>query len=151
MASLPSLKSQTKPHRLLAPTYHVTVEAQRSESDNIHFRGASNLPAGSNIAIQVTDFYHAGWNDYSDLLCASLDERGFLEGDIYLKKGMKFHTNLILRANFGTQLCKQPSKTLEILGKHGEQLANVEDSKVPYEELDSHSHNPQLIRWSGWY
>jgi hypothetical protein len=129
----------------------LAVEAQRSEPGGIHFRGASNLPAGSQIYVQVSDFFHGAWKDYSEGQCVDLDDSGFFEGDVRPKEGLSFRNNLLLRVDFGTQLCKQPAQTLQVLGTHGEGLANVMDSRVPRDELSGRSRNPQLFQWSGWY
>ncbi len=136
---------------LPGPTYYIAINAQRSDPHEIRFLGASNLPSGSEIAVQVSEFFQGGWEDYSDNMCVAVDEHGFFSGNIRPQTNMKFKNNLVLRADFGTRLCHQPDGTLRVLGKHGERLANVDNPKIPLEQLDSVSRNPQLFRWSGWY
>ena len=141
---------QTPAHKLLpAPTFYIAFHARRTEPDLISFRGASNLPAGAQIAIGATDFNDAAWKDYSDCICAPVNEQGFLKGEIRPKKGMKFRQNLVLRADFATNLCDQPASVLRIVGKKGQSLAGVGDA--PLEELGGLSDNPQLYQVSGWY
>jgi len=136
---------------LSAPTYYITIRAQRSEPGEIHFQGASNLPPQSEIYLEVSTFYQGGWKEYSDDLCVRIAQDGFFEGDIHPKSNLKFDNNLVLRAVFETRLCHQPEDTIKVLGKHGEGLANVGDVRIPYTELSSRSRNPQLFQVSGWY
>ena len=140
---------QTIAHQILpAPTFYIAIDASLTEPDLISFRAASNLPLGSQIAILTTDFDEDGWKDYSDGICATVNEHGFLKGEIQSKKGMKFRRNLLLRADFAPFLCKQPESVLHIVGKKGQYLAGLGDA--PLQELSGLSDNPQLYQVSGW-
>jgi hypothetical protein len=120
----------------------------RPDGDLVRFNGASNLPAGANILVTVTDFDNDAWKDYSDGVCVQVAQSGFFSGEIHPKLGIKFRRNLILRASFATNVCKQPASVLRIVGPKGEHLG---EKDAPLGELAGLSRNPQLYQASGWY
>lgn len=97
---------------LSAPTYYISVSARTCEPDQVNFNGASNLPTGAVIVLKVSAPYQDGWQDYSDDVYIPVGQDGFLEGGIHPKKGMSFHRNLILIADFTTYRPKQPQRAL---------------------------------------
>ncbi len=133
-----------------APTYYIAVEGQNYDPDGdlVRFRGASNLPAGSNILITIEDFDHDAWKDYSDRLCVAVEQDGFFNGQIPPKREMRFRNGLVLRANFQTNLCQQPADVIRIVGSKGEHLG---EKDAPFGELAGVSRNPQLYQVSGPY
>jgi hypothetical protein len=133
-----------------AASYYVVARGQNWSpyGDLVRFNGASNLPAGANILVTVADFDHDAWKDYSDAVCVPVAKNGFFSGEIHPKLGMKFHTNLILRASFATNVCKQSASVLRIVGPKGEHLG---EKDAPFGELVGVSRNPQLYQASGWY
>ena len=133
-----------------APTYYIVVWGQNWSPDGslVRFRGASNLPPEANIMLSVSDFDHDAWKDYSSDVCVALRKEGFFDGEIRSKEGMRFRKNLILRANFQTNLCRQPAGVLRVVGQKGEHLG---EKDAPFGELAGVSRNPQLYQVSGWY
>ena len=133
-----------------APSYYVVARGQNwsQDGDLVRFNGASNLPVEANILVTVTDFDHDAWKDYSDGICVPVGQNGFFNGEIHPKQGMKFRKNLILWADFATNLCQQPASVLRILGSKGEYLG---EKDAPFGELVGVSRNPQLYQVSGWY
>jgi len=98
--------------------------------------------------LSVSDFDDDGWKDYSGSLCVALTKDGFFEGEIRPREGMRFKKNLILRANFQTNLCQQPASVRPIVGQKGEHLG---ERDAPLGELAGLSRNPQLYQISGSY
>jgi hypothetical protein len=133
-----------------APTYYIVVWGQNwsRDGDLVKFRGASNLPPDANIMLTVSDFEGDAWKDYGGDVCVALGKEGFFDGEIHPKEGMRFRRNLILRANFQTNLCRQSASVLRIVGQKGEHLGERDD---PLGELAGLSRNPQLYQISGWY
>jgi len=141
---------QKEPRVFAAPTYYIVVSGQNSSprGDLVKFRGASNLPQDATIMLSVSDFDDDAWKDYSGDVCVSLTKEGFFAGEIHPKQGMRFRKNLILRANFQTNLCRQSANVLRILGQKAEHLG---ERDAPLGELAGLSRNPQLYQVSGWY
>jgi len=134
---------------LSAPTYYVVARVSDCEREPsyIDFRGASNLPSGSVIDAQVSDFDFDGWKDYSSEVHVPVNEEGFFTGRIEPEKGMSFRGSLILRVYFLPYRPKQPESVLAVVGKHGEHLGG---ESVAIEQVDP-SKNPQMFQVSGWY
>jgi hypothetical protein len=129
---------QAPPHKpLSAPTYYIAVKARTCEQDLVKFDGASNLPAGAVMGFRVSDFDEDAWKDYTDEVYVPVSEKGFFEGRIQPKKGMRFRRNLILVADFTTFRPQQLASVLLVVGKKGQNLGGI--------------NNPQLFQVSGWY
>jgi hypothetical protein len=90
------------------------------------------------IWISIVDFYHDAWKDYSNEVFLPVDEKGFFDGQIQPKKGVVFHRNLILLAEFTTYRPKQPASVLKIVGRKGQELGDLLT-------------NPQIYQVSGPY
>jgi hypothetical protein len=138
-----------KPPR--APTYYPAVNVQSCAPESIHFRGASNLPGGAMIAMQVDDFNGDGWQMFSDWIYVPVGGDGFFRGEIQPSKLLRFQHNLTLIASFATNLHKQPSDVIRVVGEKGWLLAGVENPSQNFTELSGLSQNPQLYQASGWY
>ena len=121
------------------------------DDEDVRFRGASNLPPGARISVAVTELVGAGWNDYSESLCVHVGETGLFGGEIRPKQHLKFRTNLIISAAFATNLCRQSSAVLDVVGKKGWYLSGVENADSHSDDLSALSNNPQLYQTSGWY
>jgi hypothetical protein len=119
--------------KLSAPTYYFAVAVGGCDSTGARVRGASNLPPGAIINLQMVNFRGATWVSYSDIVYAAVDERGFFSATVLPKKGAVFSLNAVLWANFLPSPL-QPSSVLAIVGKHGEQLGGFDN---PQEEHES--------------
>lgn len=139
----------------LIPTrnYYIAVAAHSCTPDAIEFRGEANLPAGALITISVNDFHGDGWELYSGWSDVPINQDGSFRGRIEPRQGARFHHNLILIASFDTNpgTARQPDRVLQIVGKHGEYLAGVENPEAHLTELSGLSANPQLQQSSGWH
>ncbi len=133
-----------------APSYYIVVSGQNwsRDGDLVKFRGASDLPPDAKIMLTVSDFDGDAWKDYSGDVCVALGKEGFFDGEMHPRQGMRFKKNLILRANFQTNLCRQPTSILRIVGQKGEHLG---EKDAPLGELVGVSRNPQLYQISGSY
>src|SRR6266478_3537038 len=127
------------PRVFAAPTYYLVVEGQNwsPDGDIVKFRGASNLPPDANIMLSVSDFDKDAWKDHSGDVCVALSKDGFFQGEVHPRDSMRFRKNLILRANFQTNLCQQPASVLRVVGQKGEHLG---EKDAPFGELAGVSH-----------
>jgi hypothetical protein len=144
--------SQPRPSILQAPTYYIVVHGHLKDEDTIAVRGASNLPPGSMILIQVGD----GTKPLAERTCVGVGKEGLFLRELHPVAGIKFKfsTGLGIDAIFRTSECEQPDGVLQVVGKHGQYLGNDNyDNRI-----DIHMQwtpgmidNPQLFQESGWY
>ena len=143
--------SQRRP--IVAPTFYIAIEGRYEDERTILVRGASDLPVGASISIQIAEFDGiAGWKQYSNEICPTVSETGLLTQEIHPKQDLKFRRGLIVRGAFGTELCKQPPSVLDVVGKKGQHLGNdnyddaIDTSKS---QTSGMFDNPQLFQSSG--
>lgn len=137
--------------KLSAPTYYIAVSATFDYGNVVRVRGASNLPPGSRIALQVFAMPDLSKPE-SDKLCTTVSKDGLFHDE--LAENASTRDGLILTADFATNSCKQPDGVLQVVGKHGEHLGN--DQHVTLDEVEMGEtpgmiQNPQLYQSSGWY
>jgi len=114
--------SQTHSNEALrALTYYIAVSDHECTEDEVSVRGASNLPPGARIGVSITAFNgEMGWDDYSDDVYATLDDKGFFSQLVHAKRGRRFRNNLVIKVWFRPY--KQSPSVLAAVGKHGERL-----------------------------
>jgi hypothetical protein len=117
-------KAASEPKVLHAPTYYIAVTGSLESSDTIRFHGASNLPAGAEISIEVGEFQGSAIRATAKSDCVSVNESGLFRGEIQSGKGKAFHSRTTMRADFNTYSCKQPASVLSVVGKKGQYLGN---------------------------
>src|SRR5438876_4521991 len=100
---------QAQQKRLSAPTYYLSGDVHECSSEELLVKGASNLPAGSIIAVQASEFDGAGWRDYSNPAFVTLRNDGFFEATIHPLPKLAFHGNLLARIYFSPGYHKQPA------------------------------------------
>ncbi len=135
-----------------APTYYIATQVYdcEPEPNYVDFRGASNLPVGAVLAANVMNF-NTG-EDFGQPVSVAVNKAGFFAGKILPKKGMKLGDGLILRVSFDVAGPTQANSVLNVLGKKGQRLAEVERVllSVPG-DIDRPAVNPQLTHRSGEY
>jgi len=132
---LSSSQEKVRKERLNAPTYYLVAEVAKCQPKEIVVHGATNLPKGSIVGLQVSAFLQDGWNDYSDESFASVGDTGFFDAIIRPRSKAGFQRNLILVSSFTTYRPRQPEGVMNVVGKKGENLGDIE--------------NPQLAQLSG--
>ena len=123
------------------------------DSTTVRFHGASNLPAGAQLSIELGN-YEGKPPSHQPPECVSVDEKGLFRGEFHAPKSASFHRGQVLDATFATYLCKQPSNVLGAVGKKGQFLGNdnydnAHDVAIGWTE--GMFNNPQLFQVSGWY
>jgi hypothetical protein len=125
---------QAPARRPPAPTFYLVIDARTCAPDSIKVSGASNLPAGALIALQISDFDQDAWEDYSDPVYASLKEGGLFQGVLHPKTGKKFRRNLLARAYFSPVYVPlhttQPPDVLKVVGSKGQYLGGLENPQA---------------------
>ncbi|MGP8260960.1 MAG: hypothetical protein ACLQM6_13510 [Acidobacteriaceae bacterium] len=145
-----------QPKRLYAPGYYIALFAQIDYGDTIRVRGASNLPPGASVGLDVVATNDDGWTEYSKTVCVTTSAEGLFNQEITTSTGLPHRTDLLVRATFLTNSwCKQSAYVLQVVGNHGEFLGN-DAHHVTMEEVEKGitpgmAQNPELFQVSGWY
>jgi hypothetical protein len=83
LAIAAALFSQTKSHRsLTAPTYYIAARAEYRDSEQIWLRGASNLPAGAVLVVDVQNYVGEGSQILSVRALPRVGKDGFFEATL---------------------------------------------------------------------
>lgn len=142
--------------KLYAPSYYIAIRAQREYEGAIRVRGASNLPPGAKIGLQVEELVpETGRKPLSTLMCQAVDQSGLFSAELQITKETYQKRGLIVDAIFLTNECSQDQKVLQVVGRHGEFLGN-DAHHVTMDEVSNGMtlgmvQNPQLFQVSGWY
>lgn len=108
---------------LKAPTYYLAARTANCTQHEIKIVGATNIPPGAIVLINVTEFFEDGWKDASANYYATVHERGSFEATVKANANTNFHRNLVARVVFGPAYHPQPTGVLTIVGRRGERLA----------------------------
>src|SRR5215467_9103851 len=76
--------------RLTAPTFYIAASAELRDTDHIYVRGASNLPAGARLGINISDFVGEGSSTLNQEIDVAIGKDGFFEATISPKPSVKF-------------------------------------------------------------
>jgi len=129
--------AQQQQAKLSAPTYYLAARVKGCSAENIDVVGASNLPKGAVLQVQVTRFFHNAWADFSDPAYSTVNEKGYFSATLRPKQKMRFFNNLVVRVTFAPFFRGQPQEVLKVVGRRGQKLGDW--------------NNPQLGQVSGPY
>src|SRR5437588_9270539 len=121
-----------------APTYYLAAQASCWDVDEIDVKGASNLPPGSVIGVQVAEFYEDAWKDYSNVVFTELGTNGFFTAVVHPLSKLTFRRNVVAEIFFGPVYHAQPPHVLAVVGRKGEnldELVNPQTGKVSGENF----------------
>jgi len=118
-------------HVPAAVGYYIAVRASINGPDEIDVFGASNLPPGSELTVDVSDFIGEGSQSLNQEVTVRVGPEGLFRFRVRPQKGKAFRRNLPCLISFQPTYPQQPEKVLSIVGRMGEHLGN------PWE-------NPQL-------
>ncbi|HTA59039.1 MAG TPA: hypothetical protein VK805_12825 [Candidatus Baltobacteraceae bacterium] len=108
--------------RLSAPTYYIAASAEYRAPDEILVKGASNLPAGAMLFVNIYDFIGEGSKSLSADSFPKVGQDGFFEVRLKPNPGNRFKHNLVCDIGFMTDFPSQDAAVLKAVGKHGENL-----------------------------
>ena len=124
------------PGNLKAPTHYIAADIQECNSGLVRLKGASNLPTGSRLQIQIGELKGSAIVPYRNST-ASVNVDGTFAAEVRPVKGKEFRSQLVGLVNFETAWKDQPKSVTDIVGTHGERLGDFK--------------NPQFFQRSGWY
>ncbi len=113
---------QTHPPHLTAPTFYIAASAEYGGSNWIYLRGASNLPTGAHLVINIYDYVGQGSSILSQDTHATVDRSGFFEAKILPKPRVEFRHNLVCDIIFMPSFPDQEQSVLRAVGKGGSNL-----------------------------
>ena len=110
--------------RLWAPTYYIAATASYDGNSNeLHLVGASNLPNGARLTLNVYRYIGEGGNAINEGASTVVGDQGFFEANLHPTKGNQFQPNLVCDIIFATVTDPpQPLSVLQVVGKHGQYL-----------------------------
>jgi len=115
--------SQTKPrHNLTAPTYYIAAAAEYRHPGEIWLRGASNLPAGAILVVNVQNYSGEGSQILSVRALPKVGKDGFFEATLAPLPKMQFKRNVVCLVSFFPKIPDQDASVIGEVGRHGEQL-----------------------------
>lgn len=113
---------QTSSPRLTAPTFYIAASAEYGGSNWIYLRGASNLPSGAHLLINMSNYVGEGSSILSQDTRATVDRSGFFEATILPKAGAEFRHNLACQILFMPTFPDQERSVFRAVGKDGSKL-----------------------------
>jgi hypothetical protein len=113
----------TQSPRLSAATYYIATNPDwKGLPDQMLIDGASNLPPGSRLGIDILDFVGQGSSSLNEDAVATVDDQGFFQATLKAKPGSQFRHNLVCNVVFMTTYPRQEPTVLQIVGRSGENL-----------------------------
>lgn len=118
--------------RLWAPTYYIAARGEYDgRADELHVVGASNLPTGARLYLNVYRYIGEGGNALNEDASAVIGKGGFFEATLHARKGMQFQHNVVCDIVFATHTDPpQPPSVLHTVGNHGEHLGFPKNPQV---------------------
>ena len=118
--------------RLSAPTYYIAARAAYDgRPDELYVVGASNLPIGARLHLNVYRYIGEGGNVINEGASVVVGKDGFFEANLHPTKGNQFQHNLVCDIVFATVTDPpQSPSVLQVVGKHGEKLGFPKNPQV---------------------
>jgi len=121
---LPSIASaQNAGTRLTAPTFYIAASAEFSSPNYLFIRGASNLPTGAQLLLNIYDFAGQGSSVLNQDTHVTVGKDGLFEVKTLPKPGVQFRHNLVCEVLFMSTFPPQKQSVLRATGKMGGKLA----------------------------
>ncbi len=115
-------KYRTSGQSLPAVGYYIAVRATLNGSEQIDLFGASNLPAGSILGVNISDFRGTGSKVFNDETTVAVGKNGLFRSATRPKRGDLFRRNMICDVMFCPTYSNQPASVIKVVGKAGERL-----------------------------
>jgi hypothetical protein len=123
LAIAATLSSQSQSRRNLgAPTYYIAANAEYRHSHEIWLRGASNLPAGAVLVVDVLNYVGEGSQMLGVRALPRVGKDGFFEATLTPQAKMEFRHNVVCLVSFSPDYPDQDAAVKAAVRKHGEQL-----------------------------
>lgn len=108
-----------------AAGYYLAVKARLQDDDLIDVFGASNLPPGSIVTINIYDYIGEGSHILNEPSMIGIGDDGTFRAGVQSAKGKKFKANDVCDVVFSANYPKQPSSVLEVVGPSGRNLGKA--------------------------
>src|SRR5579863_8007883 len=120
--------------RLSAPTYYIAARAEYNLPDALYVVGASNLPSGARLDLNVYRYIGQGSNEINEPASVVVGADGFFEATLHPAKGSQFQHNLVCDIVFFPAAADtdptQPPSVLQVVGKRGAKLGFPKNPQV---------------------
>ena|ERR1700730_1124836 len=135
--SLYIASAQKAPARHTAPTFYIAVSSAFVSPEYLFVRGASNLPEGAKLIVNIYDCCEKTDLRLNQDSIAVVMKDGFFETKEVPKPGMHFHPHLHGSILFMTTYPEQEPSVLRAVGKTGEKLGGFDDPQNPQARVAS--------------
>ena len=106
-----------------APTYYIAANSEyKGPQSEMRVRGATNLPPGARLTLDVYDFIGNGSTRFNEDVIAVVDESGFFDVTMRPRPNLQFRHRLICHIVFMPTYPKQSVPVLDAVGRRGEKL-----------------------------
>jgi len=102
--------------------YYIATKVMLATPQVVTVFGASNLPPGSVLVVHISDYIGEGSRLFNDETRVVVGEDGLFKAEIWVKKGLKFRTNMVCDVVFGPGDPPQPDGVIKVVGANGENL-----------------------------
>jgi hypothetical protein len=114
-----------RPHPAVrALGYYIVVRATINGSKQVDLFGASNLPPGAILTVDISDYIGTGSRTLSVDTNVAVGENGLFRAPIHPKNGEQFRTNIVCMVEFQPTYPAQPPDVIIAVGKMGERLGD---------------------------
>jgi hypothetical protein len=128
---------------LTAPTLYIAASGEYNKySTTLDVKGASNLPPGSRLIVELADFAGYKSSILSEDRSVVLNEGGLFEIILRPLPGKRFKDNMVCYITFIPHDIPRDSSVLKVVGENGE-LLGIENN--PQVHKNSGGYYPQAI------
>jgi hypothetical protein len=110
------------PAKLNAPTYFIAARAEYRDSEKVWLRGASNLPVGAILIVDVQDYVGENSRILSVRSQPRVGKDGLFEANLIPLPKTQFQHNIVCLVSFSPSYPDQDAAVIKIVGKNGEKL-----------------------------
>lgn len=128
-----------------ATRYYIIAKAVLATPVAISVFGASNLPPGAVLNVNIYDYIGKGSKILNNATTVSVGNDGLFEATILPKRGLEFRTNLVCDTVFGPSGTAQPAHVFDVVGRIGQHLFTASGNP----QIPTASGNPEIQKDSG--
>jgi hypothetical protein len=111
-----------------SPRYYILAQAKFQTPEDVWIFGASNLPVGALLTINLYDFIGEGSHVLAEPTEVTVGKNGLFETVVHPNRPNNSQRNTICSVVFSPDYPPQPKDVLSLVGKHGQNLGNAPDN-----------------------
>lgn len=108
--------------------YYIITKARLQTPELVYLFGASNLPTGSVLVVNVYDHIGQGSRTLNEETRATVREDGLFEARVQPKANLQLSTNQVCTVVFEANDPTQPKNVIRVVGRRGKLLGTTGDN-----------------------